>query len=82
MNPLADYIELIKKYVVRRGENEGWTPLQINKVFLQVMIEMGIIVPFSIGGNPVVSPTQPMLHMDYNPCSPVSPLNALFSSHK
>ena len=65
MNPLTEYIELIKKYIVRYGENNRWTPLQINKVFLQVMIKMSIIVPFSIGRNPVISPTQSMLHMDY-----------------
>ena len=65
MNLLDRYIDIISQYVVKYGENVNWTPLLINKVFLQVMIELDLIVPFSIGNHPVISQTQKQLHEDY-----------------
>lgn len=66
MNPLYRYIDDVMQYVVKYGENASWSPLLINKVFLQIMIELGIIAPFSIGRNPVISQTQKQLYEDYN----------------
>ncbi|NJD76660.1 MAG: hypothetical protein FIB08_06115, partial [Candidatus Methanoperedens sp.] len=66
MNPLDRYIDDIMQYVVKYGENASWSPLLINKVFLQIMVELGIIVPFSIGRNPVISQTQKQLYEDYS----------------
>lgn len=65
MNLLDRYIDDVMQYVVKYGENASWTPLLINKVFLQIMVEHEIIVPFSIGRNPVISQTQKQLHEDY-----------------
>jgi len=65
MNPLDRYIEIILQYVVKYGENVNWTPFLINKVFLQVMVELDLVVPFSIGNHPIISQTQKQLHEDY-----------------
>jgi len=66
MNPIDRYKDDVMQYVVKYGENASWSPLLINKVFLQIMIELGIIVPFSIGRNPVISQTQELLYKDYS----------------
>ena len=66
LDTLRRYPEYVKKYIVRYGEIHRWTPLQINKTFLRIMIDQGIIVPFSIGRDPIVSRTQQMLYDDYH----------------
>lgn len=66
LDSLRRYPEYVKKYIVRYGEIHRWTPLQINKTFLRIMIDQGIIVPFSIGRDPIISRTQQMLYDDYH----------------
>jgi len=66
-NPFDRYLELLPKFVVRYGEERKWTPIQINKTFLLLMIEeLGIIPTFSLHKRPVVSVTQQLLHIDYS----------------
>lgn len=66
-NPFDMYLELLPKFVVRYGEERKWTPIQINKTFLLLMIEeLGIIPTFSLHKRPAVSVTQQLLHIDYS----------------
>jgi hypothetical protein len=66
-NPFDRYLELLPKFVVRYGEERKWSPIQINKTFLLLMIEeLGIIPTFSLHKRRVVSVTQQILHRDYS----------------
>ncbi|MCD5401430.1 hypothetical protein LR013_02390 [candidate division NPL-UPA2 bacterium] len=65
--PFDRYLELLPKFVVRYGEERRWSPIQINKTFLLLMVEeLGIIPTFSLHRRRVVSVTQQILHRDYS----------------
>lgn len=62
---LRNYPEILLNFISGFGVNKKWTPFQINKVALALFDELGIIIPVSVGKDPIISPTQPMLHRLY-----------------